>query len=132
MNEDIEAYKAKIGLQSESSEARLQKTEKYTALCKVAAKGTELTDSQWQQVYILVIDIFPGFYKFISGESFKLTENEFKTCILIRLHFNPKIVANMMGLSPSSISKIRINLLMKIFGMTGKPRDLDELLLQYV
>ena len=38
----------------------------------------------------------------------------------------------MMGLSPSSISKIRINLLMKIFGMTGKPRDLDELLLQYV
>ena len=86
----------------------------------------------WQQVYILVIDIFPGFYKFISGESFKLTENEFKTCILIRLHFNPKIVANMMGLSPSSISKIRINLLMKIFGMTGKPRDLDELLLQYV
>lgn len=132
LNEDIEAYKAKIGLQSESSEARLQKTEKYTALCKVAAKGTELTDSQWQQVYILVIDIFPGFYKFISGESFKLTENEFKTCILIRLHFNPKIVANMMGLSPSSISKIRINLLMKIFGMTGKPRDLDELLLQYV
>lgn len=132
LKEDIEAYKAKVGLQSESSESRLQKAEIYIYICKVAAKGAELTDSQWQQVYILVIDIFPGFYKLISEKNFKLTENEFKTCILIRLHFNPTIVANMIGLSPSSISKMRINLLMKIFGMIGKPRDLDELLLQYV
>jgi len=131
LKEDIEAYKAKVGLQSESSEIRLQKSVIYGNLCKLATKGVVLDDNQWQQVYVMAIDILPNFYKFISEKSFKLTENEFKTCILIRLHFNPKTVANMVGLSPSSITKIRINLMKKMFDKGGKSKELDELLMQF-
>ena len=129
---EIESYKAKAGLQKESSETRLQKSTIYSSLCKLAAKGVELTDDQWQQVYVMVIDIFPNFYKLISEKQYELSENEFKTCILIRLHFNPKTVANMVGLSPSSITKIRINMMGKLFGESGKSKELDERLMQYV
>lgn len=129
---EIESYKAKAGLQKDSSETRLEKSAIYSSLCKLAAKGAELSDDQWQQVYVMVIDIFPNFYKLISEKQYELSENEFKTCILIRLHFNPKTVANMVGLSPSSITKIRINMMGKLFGESGKSKELDERLMQYV
>ena len=132
LQKDIEAYKEKVGLQKDSSETRLEKSAIYSSLCKLAAKGVELTDDQWQQVYVMVIDIFPNFYKLISEKQYELSENEFKTCILIRLHFNPKTVANMVGLSPSSITKIRINMMGKLFGESGKSKELDERLMQYV
>ena len=129
---EIESYKAKAGLQKESSETKLEKSAIYSSLCKLAAKGAELSDDQWQQVYVMVIDIFPNFYKLISEKQYELSENEFKTCILIRLHFNPKTVANMVGLSPSSITKIRNNMMEKLFGERGKAKELDERLMQYV
>lgn len=128
---EIESYKAKAGSQKESSETRLQKSTIYSSLCKLAAKGVELTDDQWQRVYMMVIDTLPNFYKLISEKKYELSENEFKTCILIRLHFNPKTVANMVGLSPSSITKIRINMMEKLFGEGGKSKELDERLMQY-
>ena len=132
LQKDIEAYKEKIGSQKESSETKLEKSAIYSSLCKLAAKGAELSDDQWQQVYVMVIDILPNFYKLISEKQYELSENEFKTCILIRLHFNPKTVANMVGLSPSSITKIRINMMGKLFGESGKSKELDERLMQYV
>lgn len=129
---EIESYKAKAGLQKDSSESRLEKSAIYSSLCKLAAKGAELSDDQWQQVYVMVIDILPNFYKLISEKQYELSENEFKTCILIRLHFNPKTVANMVGLSPSSITKIRNNMMEKLFGERGKAKELDERLMQYI
>lgn len=131
LQKDIEAYKEKVGSQKESSETKLQKAAIYSNLCKLAAKGVELSDDQWQQVYVMVIDVLPNFYKLISEKQYELSENEFKTCILIRLHFNPKTVANMVGLSPSSITKIRINMMEKLFGEDGKSKELDERLMQY-
>lgn len=131
LENEIEVYKIKVGLQKESSEMRLQKSSTYTDLSKMAAKGVILTDDQWQRVYMMVIDILPNFYKFISEKKFELSENEYKTCILIRLHYNPKTVANMIGLSPSSITKIRINLMEKLYGKGGKSKELDEKLMQF-
>ena len=131
LESEIAAYKIKVGLQKESSEIRLQKSEVYINLSKLATKGVVLTDDQWQQIYMMVIDILPNFYKFISEKKYELSENEFKTCVLIRLHYNPKTVANMIGLSPSSITKMRINLMEKLYGIEGKSKELDERLSQY-
>jgi DNA-binding NarL/FixJ family response regulator len=85
----------------------------------------------WHQVDVMVIDILPNFYKFISSKKLELNDHEFKVCILIRLHLTPKEVANAIGLSPSSITKIRNNMMKKLFGMEGKSKELDEKLLQY-
>lgn len=132
LHKAIEEYNNKVGTQRESSESRLQRSEIYDNLYKMSAKGVKLSDDQWQQVYMMVIDILPNFYKLISGKKYKLSENEIRTCILIRLHFNPKTVANMVGLSPSSITKIRNNMMEKLFGERGKAKELDERLMQYI
>lgn len=132
LHKAIEEYNNKVGTQRESSESRLQRSEIYDNLYKMSARGVKLSDDQWQQVYMMVIDILPNFYKLISGKKYKLSENEIRTCILIRLHFNPKTVANMVGLSPSSITKIRNNMMEKLFGERGKAKELDERLMQYI
>jgi hypothetical protein len=38
----------------------------------------------------------------------------------------------MVGLSPSSITKIRNNMMEKLFGERGKAKELDERLMQYI
>lgn len=127
----IEAYKIKVGLQKESSEIRLQKSEVYNNLSKLASKGIFLTDDQWQRVYMMVIDVLPNFYKLISEKKFELSENEFKTCILIRLHFTSKDVANMIGVTQPYISKVCRSLMFKLFQKEGKSKELSEILKQY-
>ena len=107
------------------------KSQEYGDLRKYAGRGVVFSDEMWHQVDVMVIDILPNFYKFISSKKLELNDHEFKICILIRLHLTPKEVANAIGLSPSSITKIRNNMMKKLFGMEGKSKELDEKLQQY-
>ena len=80
---------------------------------------------------MLVIDIYPNFYKFISSKKLELNDNEFNTCILIRLGFTPKEISNMLGVSSSYITKIRTQMLKKFFDVEGKSKDFDEKLMEF-
>jgi hypothetical protein len=51
----------------------------------------------------MVIKVLPNFYKLISSNKHKLNDNEFKTCILIRLHFSPKEISNMLDVSSAYV-----------------------------
>ena len=131
LNSEIYLYKEKLGKQKESAESLLIKSQEYGDLRKYAGRGVVFSDEMWHQVDVMVIDILPNFYKFISSKKLELNDHEFKVCILIRLHLTPKEVANALGLSPSSITKIRNNMMKKLFGMEGKSKELDEKLQQY-
>jgi hypothetical protein len=131
LNSEIYLYKEKLGKQKESAESLLIKSQEYSDLRKYAGRGVVFTDEMWHKVDVMVIDILPNFYKFISSKKLELNDHEFKVCILIRLHLTPKEVANALGLSPSSITKIRNNMMKKLFGMEGKSKELDEKLQQY-
>ena len=80
---------------------------------------------------MMAIDILPNFYKLISSRKLDLNDKEFKTCILIRMHFTPKDIANMLGVSQPYITKIRNNMMPKLFGVEGNSKELDERLMQY-
>ena len=131
LNSNIEEYKEKAVAQKESAESLLQKSELYIDLQKKAGKAELLTDDDWHQIYVTVIEIFPAFYQFISSKRFELNEKEFKTCILIRLHFTPKEISNMLGVSSAYITKMRNQMMLKLFGVEGKSKELDEKLLDY-
>ena len=131
LNSEIDLYKEKLGKQKESAESLLIKSPEYGDLRRYAVKGVAFSDEMWHKVDVMVIDILPNFYKFISSKKLELNDHEFKICILIRLHFTPKEVANSLDLSPSSITKIRNNMMKKLFGVEGKSKELDEKLLQY-
>ena len=128
---DIDLYKEKLGTQKKSAELLLEESEIYQNLQKKAGKATTLTSDDWHQINMVAIDILPNFYKFISSKKMDLNDKEFETCILIRMHFAPKDVANMLGVSQPYITKIRNNMMPKLFGITGSSKELDERLMQY-
>lgn len=131
LTEQIEAYKARVGQQQESSEARLQASAVYGELKKQAARATVLSEEDWHRIYMMVIETLPNFYKLVSAKKLELNDNEFKTCILIRLHFTPKETANMLNVSAAYITKLRNDMMRKLFDVEGKAKDLDERLMQF-
>ena len=128
---EIDSYKEKLGTQRESAESRLEESDIYHELTKKAGKAVELTNDDWHQVNVLAIETLPHFYKFISSKKLELNDKEFKTCMLVRMHFAPKDIANMLGVSQAYITKLRNNMMPKLFGMEGNSKELDEKLMQF-
>ena len=128
---EIERYKERVGQQKESADALLEKSEIYEYLKKTAGKALVLSNEDWHQTHMMIIDIFPNFYKLISSKRSELNDNEFRTSILIRLHFTPKEIANMLNVTQPYITKVCRSLMLKMFDEEGKSRDLIEELKQY-
>ena len=128
---EIDSYKERLGTQRESAESRLEESDIYHELTKKAGKAVELTNDDWHQVNVLAIETLPNFYKFISSKKLELNDKEFKTCMLVRMHFAPKDIANMLGVSQAYITKLRNNMMPKLFGMEGNSKELDEKLMQF-
>ena len=131
MADEIDSYKERLGTQRESAESLLEDSDIYHELTKKAGKALELTNDDWHQVNVLAIEVLPNFYKFISSKKLELNDKEFKTCMLIRMHFAPKDIANMLGVSQAYITKLRNNMMPKLFGMEGNSKELDEKLMQF-
>ena len=131
MADEIDSYKERLGTQRESAESRLEVSDIYHELTKKAGKAVELTNDDWHQVNVLAIETLPNFYKFISSKKLELNDKEFKTCMLVRMHFTPKDIANMLGVSQAYITKLRNNMMPKLFGMEGSSKELDEKLMQF-
>ena len=131
MANEIDSYKEELGTQKESAESLLEESNVYHELLKKAGKAMELTNDDWHQVNVLAIETLPNFYKFISSKKLELNDKEFKTCMLVRMHFAPKDIANMLGVSQAYITKMRNNMMPKLFGMEGSSKELDEKLMQF-
>ena len=128
---EIEKYKERVGQQKVSADALLEESEIYEYLQKSADKALVLSDEDWHQTYMMLIEILPNFYKLISAKRSELNDNEFKTSILIRLHCSPKDVANMLNVTQPYITKVCKSLMQKLFGEDGKSKDLSERLRLY-
>lgn len=128
---EIEKYKERIGQQKLSAESLLENSEVYMLLKKSADKALILSDDDWHQTFMMIIEILPNFNKLISSKRPELNDNEFKTCILIRLHFTSKDVSNMLGVTQPYITKVCRSLMQKLFNEEGKSKDLSEKLKQY-
>ena len=128
---EIEKYKERIGQQIMSADALLENSEVYMLLKRSADKALILSDDDWHQTFMMIIDILPNFNKLISSKRSELNDNEFKTCILIRLHFTSKDVSNMLGVTQPYITKVCRSLMQKLFNEQGKSRDLSKKLKEY-
>lgn len=132
MANDIESYKERLGSQKKSAESVLEESDVYIDLQKKAIKAIVLDDDDWYQINMIVIEVLPNFYKFISSKKLDLNDKEFKTCILMRMHFRPKDIANMLGVSQAYITKIRNNMMPKLFGIEGNSKELDNRIMQFM
>lgn len=124
-------YKAEIK-KNDLAKMKLEQHKNYAILNEMVIKGQVPTNIQWQQITSIIIDVYPGFNKFLSSKKQHLNDKEFHTCILLRLSVKPTMIANMLDVTPAYISKIRSEMLKRLFGISGTSKNFDELLLQII
>jgi len=111
-------------------ESKLFESEIVRKLTKNAAKGIPATVEDMRQLRVAIMEALPGFYNFIASYERSINISEFNTCVLTRLKFKPMDIANLLKISPSYVSKIRINLNKKLFDDEGNSRDFDKNIMQ--
>ena len=93
-----------------------------------AIRGQEPSIEEWNQIEGIVFELYPQFREFMNTHADLLNDKEKKATILIRAGFKPKTISGMLGVSPSYITNIRSEMLQRLFGKTGKPKDFDKLI----
>ena len=78
----------------------------------------------WLTLYDTV-ELFIPQFKYILKDKFRLSDEEYKVCILDRLFFDVNSIVWLTDKSNSYISKIRKRLLKKVFGKDGEPKNFD-------
>ncbi len=84
----------------------------------------ELDD--WKELRSLVEREIPLFRKTLNTNEYTLTDIEYDVCLAIRVHILPIEISKLKKCSPSYITNIRKNLLLKIFKREGNADDFDE------
>ena len=108
-------------------DSRLQNSEICRIFRYVAAHPqNKVLTAQWIQLQDLINQEIPSFYGIIHDKNKFMKETDYRICILVRLHFSPKEISNLVGESISYISTKRARLLAKIFGTEGKSEEFDK------
>lgn len=90
----------------------------------MANHGKVPTEEQWKVLAKSLNDLSPTFLNVLNDK--KLTENEYRICMLVWLLFCPRELAILMNLSSSNISNIRKRMAYKIFGEDMSATKFDK------
>lgn len=100
----------------------------YTGLRRRLRDGEVLSEDDWREMEQQLRAAYPDFVRRLSG-LFRLSETEWRTCLLIKLELSPSDMTRALCREASSISSIRSRLYAKVFGTKGSPRQWDEFVL---
>lgn len=112
------------------ADKRLNSTEIYRKFAQLSVVGQKPTNIEWEQMEEQIFKTYPGFKDLISKNKFQLNDKEYKTCLLIRIGFKPKMVSHMLEVDPSYISNIRSEMLQKLFNLSGNSKSFDKMLME--
>lgn len=87
-----------------------------------------LTEEEWLQVENTVCSKVGKFRKYLE-ETCKISEQEYKICLLLKLEIPPSDIAKVTNKTKAAISLTRKRLYHKIFGLAKSPEDLDRFIL---
>ena len=123
LQEQINKYQQNHKQRKNELQTAKENSPLFKKIQKLEASGQKLSLEDLQKLRQYVIEHYPTCYKFISDNQYNLNVMEFNTCILIRLGYAPKVISHFIDCSPAYISKIRITLLKRMYGIEGKPHD---------
>lgn len=106
-------------------ENQLKESEEYRLFLNYSRKGLMPEEENWKKLHIKVYELLPEFRQLMIANNHLLTTKEYLACFLVRLHFKPSDLCNMLGISSGHASKIRKSLLQKLFGIEGKADEFD-------
>jgi len=89
------------------------------------------TQGQLREVRKLINELIPNFYEVLNHPQ-TLRPVEYETCLLIRCHFKPSSIGKLLDRDDAYISNLRKGILLKVYGIKGSPKELDERIMQIV
>lgn len=88
-------------------------------------KGGMIRDD-WKDLEKMIDEKIPTFYQTLKNKYPKLSKEDYRLCMLIRLGFTPSEISSLTNIPNSTISMKRGRLLFSIFQCEGKPEDFDK------
>ena len=110
---------------TEAARDELYESAWYQGLCQRLARGESLSADDWSEVAHQVRRIYPNFRSRLY-DLCRLSDIEFRVCLLIKLHVAPADIATALCREKSTISTVRSRLYAKVFGRKGSSRDWDN------
>lgn len=110
------------------ADRRFKATVIYEKFEQLSIVGQKPTNAEWEQMKEQIFKYYPEFKDFMSKHEHQLNDKEYKTCLLIRMDFKPKMVSHMLEVDPSYISNIRAEMLQKLFNLSGNSKAFDKML----
>jgi hypothetical protein len=89
------------------------------------------TQSQMRELKKFVNEQIPCFYESLN-EPQVLRPIEYEVCVLTRCHFKPASICKLLNRSDGYIANLRKGILLKVYGIKGSPKDLDERIMKIV
>ena len=89
------------------------------------------TQSQMRELKKFVNEQIPYFYDSLN-EPLLLRPIEYEVCVLTRCHFKPASICKLLNRSDGYIANLRKGILLKVYGIKGTPKDLDERIMKMV
>ena len=89
------------------------------------------THKEWSQLHSFLRDRLPAFWNKLQESEPPLRIEEVDVCLLIRLQFPVKEIANLTGMSIQAISNVRRRLLQRVFHQSeGGSKEFDRLIMK--
>ena len=88
----------------------------------------------WQEIKEKIDLLFDNYTKRLCHQIPSLTDGDIQICCLIKLRFSNGDIANMLAISPTSVSKRKLRLKERIvqeIGSLGENQSLDLWLMEY-
>lgn len=129
LKEEIEDIRDKFSNSSLSNvDVLLKQSSIYQKIRHIEQHPMEkMDDEDWIELKKLINLYIPSFEPLLRN---RLNETDYRICLLVRLEISTSTMAILLGLSASAISKYRKEMLMKLCGKSGKPKEFDEYILQ--
>lgn len=84
--------------------------------------------TDWNALFEMMERVLPQFKTFLINQC-NLNQNEYKVCVLLRLHFSLYDIGIMTGRDSSSLANLRRRMARKIYKRDMKPKDFDEMII---
>ena len=124
LQDELNSFLSKHRQTRKNEMATLAKSDYYRHLIEKASGVEKLSEEEWADTDRLVAATMPKFYAFISSWQSQINVNEYRICLLLRLHIGQKESGTLLGISQSSASKTCSSVMSKLFQTDGSGKEL--------
>lgn len=124
----IQEYESLLHIRKDkATKQELQATNIYKRInYLLKAPKVEMRREDWNDLEIMIDEKIPTFYQTIKKLYPKLSRDDYRLCMLIRLGFTPSEISFLTNIPNSTISMKRSRFLFSMFQSEGKPEDFDK------